>query len=270
MLNDWYISQPEKKNISLCFRKKSLWVFLSQFVWLVETSLCLICHGFVWCYRRWVLKKNVKFAFYFHRAVSVRTRTGAVILMESDHCLIFPKDVPNIDFLSHQCVVDPWDSWLLSWITSTSTTAKKNGDEDRTAASSHLPNIKCKRKLLQKNQCPAPARDVHNHEPWQSVSALLFSLLFLFYLVLRITCLTFMLRSKSFNVCSVVHNFECRTNGKRNGRKSEIIENVDAYSCVDFVTSANIHTQDLFVLINKFQRFGFMQARSALVRVRLP
>lgn len=147
---------------------------------------------------------------------------------------------------------------------------KKNGDEDRTAASSHLPNIKCKRKLLQKNQCPAPARDVHNHEPWQSVSALLFSLLFLFYLVLRITCLTFMLRSKSFNVCSVVHNFECRTNGKRNGRKSEIIENVDAYSCVDFVTSANIHTQDLFVLINKFQRFGFMQARSALVRVRLP
>lgn len=148
--------------------------------------------------------------------------------------------------------------------------SKKNGDEDRTAASSHLPNIKCKRKLLQKNQCPAPARDVHNHEPWQSVSALLFSLLFLFYLVLRITCLTFMLRSKSFNVCSVVHNFECRTNGKRNGRKSEIIENVDAYSCVDFVTSANIHTQDLFVLINKFQRFGFMQARSALVRVRLP
>lgn len=33
-----------------------------------------------------------------------------------------------------------------------------------------------------------------------------------------------------------------------------------------FVTSANIHTQDLFVLINKFQRFSFMHARSARSR----
>lgn len=145
----------KKKHFTL-FSKKNLRMFLSQFVWLVETSLCLIYRGIVWCYRRVFcllslgLQKNVKFVFHLNRAVSVRTRTGVVSPhgLWFDHCLVFPKDVPNIDFLSHQCSVDPWDSWILSWITSTPTTAKKEmAKEHRAAASSHLPNIKCEQKL---------------------------------------------------------------------------------------------------------------------------
>lgn len=136
---------------------------------------------------------------------------------------------------------------------------KKAFDKHWAAAASHLPNIKLRaRQKKGMSDCRKITR------PMEHCVNLFYSGI-AFYRSAAITCTTLIATIKSRVSCR--HHFKSnvlsqpatanewkRRKRRRSREKTVDIENVDAYSCVDFVTSANIHTQDLLVLINKCRR----------------